>query len=329
MKAANMNQNMGDDVNVTRLFSYFRSQFTEDILQLVPIRRSVFLLLTKNNSYILKGYKTNNKLKLQEAFTATLKKEGFLKTYSFLKPPVREQLYLNGTYFGCMEYIPPHSRSFSFQTQKNRLEGINLLKQFHQTTALFEARYRTLLPKGDLIDKWKERFQLFLTNLPFMEYFIHEPFLSEMVFWGEWALNGMEKNKEFFQRTPFVILHGDVAHHNFLRGKSGELFLIDFDLIQIGPESLDYLQYANRILPSMDWSLERLGAMKPFAKFMSQSAFLYALAYPSDIFREWNRLIREKSYTDSVKFKQVMDISISQFYQRKKFFEQLHDILTD
>ncbi|WP_231507604.1 phosphotransferase [Bacillus sp. UNC41MFS5] len=328
MRAFNTpNHKKGDDDYFDRLLSYFQSQFYERILQMVPIRKSVIYLRTDKNTYVLKGYHTNNRLRLQEAFTATLKKEGFGKTYLFLTSQVREQLFFEGTYFGCMEYIPPSKSVFSFHSHKNRQEGIELLEQFHQTTASFEARYRTLLPKGHLIEKWSERLNVFTNNLPYLGYFINEPVITEMLAWADWSLEGMENNRSFFQTEPPLILHGDVAHHNFLRDTGGQLNLIDFDLISIGPASFDYLQYANRILPYLDWSFEKLSSLKQIKKYLHEAAFLYALAYPADIFREWNRMIREKSYMDHMKYKQVMDLTISQFYARKKFIDHLKKLV--
>ncbi|MGG3469282.1 phosphotransferase [Neobacillus pocheonensis] len=324
MKAVNsMVNNKGDDDYFNRLLSYFRSQFMEKIIQMVPIRKSVLFLKTENNTYIMKGYHSNSRLRLQEAFTRTLYNEGFKKTYKFLAPTVREQLFFEGTYFGCIEYIPPNRTSFSFHTEKNRQEGLELLEKFHETTSSFEARYRTLLPKGDMLGKWSERFNIFSSNLPFVKYFFNEPFISEMLSWAEWSLAGMKKDHFFFKNEPFVILHGDVAHHNFLRDRNGTLLLIDFDLISIGPASYDYLQYANRILPYLEWSYDKLHQYEPIKNYLHEKAFLYALAYPADIFREWNRIIREKSYTDHLKLKQVMDLTISQFYTRKKFIDRL------
>ncbi|PLS01281.1 phosphotransferase [Neobacillus cucumis] len=313
----------GDDGYLNRLLSYFQSQFYEKIIQLTPLRKSVYLLKTVNHTYIIKGYRSNNRLKLQEAFTATLRTEGFLKTYLFLSDPMKEQLFFEGTYYGCIEYIPPHKTVFTFHTQRSRQEGLELLKLFHQTTATFESRYRTLLPKGALIEKWTERLQIFSGNLPFIKYFLDDNVISELIHSANWSLAGMIKNRRFFQMEPAVILHGDVAHHNFLRDQNGLLHLIDFDLISIGPPSFDYLQYANRILPNLDWSLGKLATLKPIGKYLEEEAFLYALAFPADIFREWNRLIREKSYTDQAKIRQVMDLTINQFHLRKKFTSQL------
>ncbi|MCM2531526.1 aminoglycoside phosphotransferase family protein [Neobacillus pocheonensis] len=318
----------GDDSYFDRLLSYFRSQFSEKIIDFVPFRKSVFLLKTEKNTYMIKGYHIYSRLRLQEAFTATLRKEGFSKTYLFVSPPVKEQLFFEGMHWGCMEYIEPNKIPFSFHSQKNRQEGMELLEQFHLVTSTFEARYRTLIPNAHLLEKWSERFNIFLKNLPFIEYFINESFLSEIVSWANWSLTGMEQNRFFFLKEPFAILHGDVAHHNFLRDFAGRLQLIDFDLISIGPNSLDYLQYANRILPFMDWSFNKLARMKQLQPFLNENAFLFALAFPADIFREWNRIIREKTYTDHTKFKQVMSMTIGQFYLRKQFFDQVKNMVT-
>lgn len=327
-KAVNSSGNThGDDAYFDRLFSYFQSQLKENLIEIIPLQRSVILLKTNNNRYIIKGYQSNRKLKIQEAFTATLRKEGFSNTYIFFEPLAKEQLFFEGLYFGCIQYIEPNHSVFTFHTQKNRREGLNLLEQFHQATASFETRYRRLLPKANLMGKWVDRLNHFLNNLPFLRYFMNEPFISEMVSWANWSLSGMQSNAQYFEKEPYVILHGDVAHHNFLRDSKGKLHLIDFDLISIGPAVLDYVQYANRILPYIDWSVYKLGSHKQIGKFIQDKAFIYALAYPADIFREWNRVVREKSYTDQHKLKQVMDLSIGQFYSRKKFINQLKRML--
>lgn len=324
MKAMSMTFNKkGDDDYFIRLLSYFRSQFHENIIDMVPYRKSVIRLKTDKNTYMLKGYHSNNRLKLQEVFTTTLRNEGFSKTYIFVHPEIKEPLFFEGTYYGCMEYIYPNKLPFSYKTQKNRLEGLELLGQFHQVTGTFESRYRTLIHRSDIIEKWTERAKLFFKNLSFLKYFINEALLNEMLEWANWSLAGMDSNRSFFDKEPHVILHGDVAYHNFLRDMKGSLNLIDFDLISIGPASLDYLQYANRILPYLDWSFERLTHFPIIEKQLEEKSFLYALAFPADIFREWNRLIREKAYTSHQKYNQVMDLTINLFYSRKKFIETL------
>src|SRR3954453_9940433 len=118
MKAKSMTFNQkGDDDYFIHLLSYLRSHFKENILEMVPYRKSVILIKTDKNTYMLKGFHTNKRLRLQEAFTSTLRKEGFSKTYLFVHTQIKDTLFFEGTYFGCMEYITPNKITFSFQTQ--------------------------------------------------------------------------------------------------------------------------------------------------------------------------------------------------------------------
>lgn len=324
-----MIKNSGGDDYSNRLLSFLNSQFTEKIIKMTKIRDAIFIVETIRNVYVLKGYPSFNKLRLQETFTATLRKEGFLKTYSFVQHLSKDPLIFEGKYFGTMEYLKPSRNAFSFTVHNNRLEGLAVLKEFHRVTSSVVPRYRTLLTVSDIWAKWQERMERFQKNFPTLQYFIKEKYILEMVDWATWSLNGMKENKEYFIEKPDVILHGDVAHHNFLRDARGTLHLIDFDLISIGPESLDYLQYANRIMPFLDWSLEYLYRHPQMQPFLKQQAFLYALAYPADIFREWNRLIREKTYSRSAPQLQVIELTLGQFYLRRKLVERLKKIVKE
>jgi hypothetical protein len=324
MKAMSMTFNQkGDDDYFIRLLSYLRSKFKENIVEMVPFRKNVILIKTDKNTYMIKGFQSNKRLQLQEAFTATLRKEGFLKTYLFVHPQLIDPLFFEGSYFGCMEYIPPNKIPFSFHSQKNMHEGLELLEQFHFITSTFETRYRTIIPRGMIFKKWRERRKTFSSNISHLKYFVNEAFITELMDWANWSLTGMTKDPSLFINEPFCVLHGDVAHHNFLRDSKGIVHLIDFDLISIGPPSLDYLQYANRILPNLDWSIDRLAQFSTFEKLLDKKEFLFALAFPADIFREWNRLIREGSYRDQNKYNHVMDLTIGQFYSRKRFVDTL------
>lgn len=323
-----MTKNSGGDDYSNRLLSYLDSQFTEKIKKIAKIRDFVYIVETNQNVYVIKGYSNLNKLKLQETFTATLKKEGFLKTYSFVKHLSKSPLFFEGKYFGCMEYLAPDSQFFSFSSHSNRLDGMAVLKELHQITSSIVPRYRTLLSFSDIQEKWKERMELFQQNFSLLQNFLKEKHIQEMVQWANWSLKGMKENEGYFIKEPHVILHGDVAHHNFLRDKNGTLHLIDFDLIGIGPSCIDYLQYANRIMPFLDWSLDYLYRYPQMKRYLKQTEFLYALAYPADIFREWNRLIREKSYLNPAQHRQVIELTLGQFYLRREMVERLKKIVT-
>ena len=114
-----------------------------------------------------------------------------------------------------------------------------------------------------------------------------------------------------------------MAHHNFMKTSKGELYLIDFDLISIGPEIADYLQYANRILPFLNWSLSELDTFEPFQPFLKQKVFLYGLAFPSDILREWNRLVKEQTFNQMGKIRPVVELTLNQFGKKEIFYERI------
>lgn len=153
--------------------------------------------------------------------------------------------------------------------------------------------------------------------------------IDEMLKWADWSLKGLDEQLCTIENEKKVILHGDVAHHNFIRNPSGTLCLIDFDLISIGYRSADYLQYANRILPYLNWSLDELEKINVFKPYLLKKGFLYGLAYPTDIFREWNRLIRERQYHDPTMVRQLLDLTVEQFVERQKFVRDLKEQLDE
>jgi thiamine kinase-like enzyme len=322
------NQSGGDDY-FNRLLSYLKLQFNEPIVRMKQIRDSVYIVKTMEKKYVVKGYSKYKKLRIQETFTRMLHQEGFEKTYLYLEDLVKEPLYFEGEYFGCMEYLEPHSNVFTFDSHKNRKEGLTLLKEFHHVTASCVPIYKTLLSYSDLVEKWSDRLQSFKKNYSPICHYLDPQSVNELIEWAEWSLNGMKENERFFFAQPHAILHGDVAHHNFLRDKKGTLHLIDFDLIHIGPPSIDYVQYANRILPSIDWSIEKLSQYRQIKELLKEKAFLYALAFPTDIFREWNRVMREQTHSKHHYLHYVIDLTVNQHHLRRKFVEKIKLLLAN
>lgn len=147
--------------------------------------------------------------------------------------------------------------------------------------------------------------------------------ITEILSWADWSLKGMLRESNLFNNDEKVILHGDVAHHNFLRSKNNKLYLIDFDLISAGVPHVDYLQYANRILPFMNWSLAELANCEKIKPLLHEKGFIYALAYPTDIFREWNRAIKEGTYLQQEKIQQLLELTVVSFKERQDFFAHL------
>jgi thiamine kinase-like enzyme len=313
----------GDDSYNDRLLSYLNKNFPFRVEQVSRIKDQVYKVKTSEFQFVLKEFSSLKRLKIQEAFTNSLKKNGFRNTYSFYSFSDERALSFQSKYYGCLEYIHKSTNPFRFDSKENCCEGLQLLNQFHQTTEKIQGSYKTVLPSFRLVEKWQERFNQFKINLSFISSFLERDVLTELFTWAEWCFLGLRNEKKEFDQLPKVVLHGDVAHHNFIRTSEEELFLIDFDLISIGTEMADYLQYANRILPFLNWSLNQLVDIEQIEPYLQQKFFIYALAFPSDILREWNRLVKERTYNQLKKIRPVMELTLNQFEMRKAFFDEL------
>ncbi|MCM3587689.1 aminoglycoside phosphotransferase family protein [Mesobacillus maritimus] len=321
-KAMNINFHPGRDDFVDRLFSFLSKNLPVEVINLKRIREHVFFVEAKPRPFILKGYNNLSKLVLQQEFTNELKKAGFNHTYEYYRF-TEVPLYFENNYYGCISYLDPHQYPFSFKTQAEREEGLEKLIDYHAVTKKLVSSYDSLLPTQNLIKKWSNRLRQFKNNQAIVNYYVPKNITYELNNWANLALRGMRKHQLLFESSNPVILHGDVAHHNFFRVQTGELFLIDFDLISKGPASFDLLQYANRILPFMNWSLESLVEMEGLSDYINDKSFVYGLIYPSDVFREWNRVVKLKSYYDPSRVAPLMEITVNQYNQRKNFIEKL------
>jgi thiamine kinase-like enzyme len=323
-----MDKSWGDDSFCNRLLSYLRQILPFPIKKISPIRNNVMLIDTGQGLYVVKGYPSYQRLKVQEAFTSSLKKEGFDSACSFETVSSAQPLYDGRHYYGVMKYIVP-GVPFSYDNEDDRSAGLALLGRYHQTAAKIAGRYERVLPRYSQIEKWRERAALFLSNQPVVKFFVQKEMMQELMGWADWSIKGMEREAEFFAAESETVLHGDVAHHNFLRDEGGKVHLIDFDLVSIGAVCMDYLQYANRILPFIGWSAEELAKYDVMASYLNKKGFIYALAFPSDIFREWNRLVRERTYSNPYKTRQVLDMTAGQFTERKAFITELMNLAKD
>ena len=80
----------------------------------------------------------------------------------------------------------------------------------------------------------------------------------------------------------------------------------------------------NRILPVFNWEIETLLNYKQFRAYLDKKFFLFALAFPTDLFREWNRLVRERKYHDPHYVRPLMEFTMEQMERRRGFIHQLN-----
>ncbi len=322
-RAMNINiKRGGDDYFFNRLLSYLKSELNIGIKEMTHLRGDVFLIKTENTRFILKGYKDLRKLKIQEAFASSLRKTGFDQSYRFYNQN-KDPLFFHGLYYGCIEYIGHHEKRFDYGIQADREEGVELLNRFHDHTSSLFPSYAGMLPKTDLAKKWHHRKNEFAKNQPGVNFYVNKAITEELLEWADFSLRNFVNSRKNLETGPPSILHGDVAHHNFLRSKEGKLYLIDFDLISSGSRAYDMLQYANRILPFLDWQFESLKKINHLNKWLDSEAFLYGLLYPADILREWNRLLRDRNQTHPYSLAPIVEMTVGQFQQRKQFQEEV------
>ncbi|WP_260631268.1 aminoglycoside phosphotransferase family protein [Bacillus sp. S/N-304-OC-R1] len=317
--------NRGDDLFHNRLFSYLQKNLPVSIEKITPIRNQVFYIKAKEMEFILKGFPTYSRLKQQEDFLSSLRHIGFTNTYSFYSLAKPSPLYFENIFYMCLEYINPSEVSFTYKNSEDRLDGLKILKHFHSVTDQLADQFQFDIPFFKQFEKWNERAAIFLNYLPNIKYFVQKEIIDELLVWADWSLKGIQEEANYFQSSNNVILHGDVAHHNFLRTKNGEIFIIDFDLISIGNPHSDYLQYANRILPFLNWSYKELEEYEILQPYLLDKGFLYGLAYPTDIFREWNRAMRDKTYFQKGKIEQLLSLTAGQFKERQEFGQLLKE----
>ncbi|MFD4930856.1 phosphotransferase [Peribacillus butanolivorans] len=295
----------------TRLLSYLNRR-PKNIHHL---QSSVYLItFEKDPPLILKGFDSFEKWDRQRELTSLLKQKGFTQTYYIHQNLMPFQF--EGKWYGSIDYLPPSKKKFRYSNQRDRLEGIQLLESFHDVSEHLYIK----APVFDQSKKWKERLSLFKKNFSYIRQYVSGEIIKEWIGWGEWALEGFEKNQSLWNKGKKVIIHGDCAHHNFLRKADGTLTLIDFDLMASAPRCIDYLQYANRISNHLEDAATMLWQIPQLKKYQSDPAFLYALTYPTDIFREWNRQNKSSSQLHS-----VWKMTVEDFSERMEMNEKLKE----
>lgn len=303
----------GDSDFINCLFSYLETHGLK-AKKIKKIRGSVYLLtLIDRQLFILKGFADLEIISKQRTLTSLLQRNGFRATYKMFSevPPFS----YNAQLFSLIEYIQPHEDMYHFFDEGNRKEGLRLLSDFHRASRKILTEVSDIVPTFNQILRWEERLETFKRILPAVRFYVADFMLNEYCAWASWSLNGMKWFEQSLLQEENTIIHGDVAHHNFLRRSDGTLCLIDFDLMAVGPAAIDYLQFANRVLPSLNYEADALWTYPELKPYQTNPAFLYGLTYPTDIFREWNRHVK-MSRLDS---HAVWKLTVQDFNARMSF----------
>ncbi|TYS19603.1 aminoglycoside phosphotransferase family protein [Rossellomorea vietnamensis] len=296
-----------------RLLFLLKSKLGSQTLTLRKIKEGKWKVQTDYGNWFLKLYSSSRRLELQKEVMEELSKEGFIKIPSFHPIHQTDSIVIDGKAAGLTKWINTVG-NFTYHTYSERQEALAVLEKFHRISraALMRKEFNSLKDQR-LLEKWRARLDEFVGNRQKLSVLVPLEVIDTYILLGEQALAGMVKSG--FSEEP-CILHGDLAHHNFLRDTNQELLIIDLDLISSGPPEVDYIQFANRIFPHINWSLDLLWKHGQLSKYKESSTFLHSILYSSDIFREWNRFFREsRSYQKSVWY-YLIDLTLYQFQSR-------------
>ncbi|WP_409251497.1 phosphotransferase [Bacillus sp. SCS-153A] len=306
-------EEQGGDGFQNRLLLLLQEKLGDKNLQLKKIKEGKWRLQTGNERWFLKLFPNNQKFQLQMEVARDLKKAGFRRVPGFHPLHENDNIEMDRKTVGLTEWIET-DEIFTFNSYKDRVAALAVLQEFHHYSGKVLSNGNvTALPKQKLLEKWNRRLDEFKRNKKKLSVYVPPAMIDTYIKIGEIALKGLER-----QGFPgeICILHGDLAHHNFLRDKKKDLYMIDLDLITAGPAEIDYLQFANRIFPYINWSLKELWEHEPFSFYKENQCFLYGILFPSDIFREWNRFFRSSPRYQKSVWNYLMSLTVYQFHAR-------------
>ena len=238
----------------SRLLLYVKRRTGIDFEKVSDIKKGVWIATSAKESWIIKEFPNPVKLKHQILLTKLLSEYGFNNTYQFHRVHETGPCYFEGRFLGIVQYIEPSSKKpFYYNSAGNRKDALDLLCRYHSISLKCIPKLKDKLATFNLLEKWEKRLESFKKNFDFIKGLSMYPYLEKYTLLGEGALQIMQAHESYFSVEPHCVLHGDLAHHNFIRKVDGSLYMIDFDLASIGPKQIDILQYCNRILPEVGW----------------------------------------------------------------------------
>lgn len=317
---------MRDGFN-SRLLLYVKRKTGINFRKISPIKKGVWIASSSEESWVIKEFLNPEKLKQQILFTNLLQMHGFKNTYKFHRIHETGPCFFEKKCLGILQLIESDKdTSFNYDSLENRRDSLALLCHFHSVSSKCLPMLKDHLYKSNLLEKWERRLKNFKRNCRTLKESSVYPYLNRYIQLGEFALQSMREHQSYYFKKPHCILHGDLAHHNFIRKIDGSLFIIDFDLIGIGPKEIDILQYCNRILPSIDWSPSRLFSEgEAISQYDKDVPFLAALLYPADIFREWNYFFNYDKKKRKKQWRYLKEVTFHQFEKRMRFSKWILD----
>ncbi|MEI5905696.1 phosphotransferase [Bacillus spongiae] len=316
----------GDDF-YNRLLLYFQSELNVKNGYLHYLKKGKWLLAYNTEKWFVKEYRKESHFLSQFMLNNNLSKDGFPFNVNFHPIHYRKKLCFEGKYYGLYYWVD--SSSLDYRLYDDRHKALKVLSAFHKYTNQYVYHLQPYIPTFNLLEKWRKRQKEFLKNAPYFRLFIPESMLATFLYWGNYSLQKLAEMEELWVKKDVCVVHGDVAHHNFIKNKENDCYLIDFDLIAIAPKIVDDLQLSNRFLHAINWDSQALWAHDLLYKYKSNLPFLYGLFYPTGIYREWNRFRRLDIQTQLATWPFLQQMTFKKHHNRIIFLQKTGELIQE
>ncbi|MBE3569162.1 MAG: hypothetical protein IMW92_03280 [Bacillales bacterium] len=271
------NISQGDDF-FHRLLLSVQNVLNEPVLAYKPIKEGKWNIFLPSGSWFLKEFSSVEKWKQQLSLIRSLHCVHFFKTAEPHPMQTEKVISFQKRCFGVFRWIESSIPPFSYKSEEERIQALSVLNEFHACTETFYQTFLSVIPHFEQLKKWQERYYEFEANSKKLEWYLSWSAIKRYLWMGGKAIELISKSTI---QGEMAIIHGDVAHHNFIKDRSNRLFITDFDLVAIAPKTYDYIQFAMRVLPILHWD-ESLLWKHPFLdQYQDDPSFLAHLLFPA------------------------------------------------
>lgn len=313
------------DFNRNRLFFRLANETDLNILSYNKIKDYLYKIQTDNGSYIIKGYYEYGNIDSIIQFSRFLHTSGFHRGPTYEKFGDGKYVMNDQGYYWVLTRFLPHKRKFTYLNKEDRADGLMVLHDFHHHSKKIFPDHIPNIPSETTIKKWRNRLERFEQNAPFLAKWFNPEQISEILYYSHQildALTGTDRDSEL------VVLHGDVASHNYIRSTDDKVYLIDYDLLSVGTADWDYIQYASRILPFLKWDRIQFGKHSFLEDHFNEHPWCWmALSFPMDILREGNSFAGTMDEEGVPSSYANLSFFISTWNLRKQFLTNFNNLI--
>lgn len=175
-----------------------------------------------------------------------------------------------------------NATAVNYREQKHCQAVYALLTQFHEAGQSLAFR----LPTLQLEAKWHYRLMQFESLEKILVPILQHDFYN-IVRIATYALQ-----KSCFPKESVTALHGDVAHHNFLKDDMNNFYMIDLDLSAAGSAAEEFILWMHRLLPHHRFNVHDVLEIVP--QLACYERYFSLLLFPNELLREWLFFYGEK-----------------------------------